>query len=138
MNKQSDAEVMIGGKKYKMSGYEGEEYLQKVAAYINTKINEVSRADGFRGLDNDRKNVLVEINIADDYFKMKKTLEDAVSDSDDKTREIAALKREVIELRSRLENSDTDIKLLREENLNLEKKLVRSETELEEARRRLS
>ena len=33
-------EVLIGGKVFTLSGFESEEYLQKVAAYINNKINE--------------------------------------------------------------------------------------------------
>ena len=41
MSEKSSAEVIIGGKVYTLSGYEGEEYLQKVAAYINNKINEL-------------------------------------------------------------------------------------------------
>ena len=32
MSEKSSAEVIIGGKVYTLSGYEGEEYLQKVAA----------------------------------------------------------------------------------------------------------
>ena len=31
MSEKSSAEVIIGGKVYTLSGYEGEEYLQKVA-----------------------------------------------------------------------------------------------------------
>ena len=37
MSEKSSAEVIIGGKVYTLSGYEGEEYLQKVAAYITIK-----------------------------------------------------------------------------------------------------
>ena len=40
MSEKSSAEVISGDKVYTLSGYEGEEYLQKVAAYINNKINE--------------------------------------------------------------------------------------------------
>ena len=40
MSSKSSAEVIIGGKMYTLSGYEGEEYLQRVAVYINNKINE--------------------------------------------------------------------------------------------------
>ena len=39
MAAKTSAEVVIDGKVYTLSGYEGEEYLQKVAAYINNKIN---------------------------------------------------------------------------------------------------
>ena len=33
-------EVLIGGKVYTLSGFEGEEYLQKVSSYLNHKITE--------------------------------------------------------------------------------------------------
>ena len=35
MSAKTSAEVVIDGKVYTLSGYEGEEYLQKVASYIN-------------------------------------------------------------------------------------------------------
>ena len=35
MSAKTNAEVVIDGKVYTLSGYENEEYLQKVAAYIN-------------------------------------------------------------------------------------------------------
>ena len=40
MSSKNDTEVIIGGKVIRLSGYESEEYLQKVAAYINGKIAE--------------------------------------------------------------------------------------------------
>ena len=39
---KSEIEVLIGGKVYYISGYESEEYLQKVASYINNKISDKS------------------------------------------------------------------------------------------------
>ena len=39
MEVKTSAEVVIDGKVYTLNGYEGEEYLQKVASYINGKIN---------------------------------------------------------------------------------------------------
>ena len=41
MSAKTNAEVVIDGKVYTLSGYEEPEYLQKVAAYINSKINEI-------------------------------------------------------------------------------------------------
>ena len=38
MSSKTDTEVIIGGKVFTLSGYESEEYLQKVASYINNKI----------------------------------------------------------------------------------------------------
>ena len=52
MSEKSSAEVIIGGKVYTLSGYEGEEYLQKVAAYINNKINEFDSMEDYRRFSN--------------------------------------------------------------------------------------
>ena len=38
MPSKTNTEVILGGKVYTLSGYESEEYLQKVAAYINNKL----------------------------------------------------------------------------------------------------
>ena len=37
---KTDTEVIIGGKVLTLSGYESEEYLQRVASYINNKAAE--------------------------------------------------------------------------------------------------
>ena len=37
-------EVLIGGKVYTLSGFEGEEYLQKVSSYLNHKITSAQTA----------------------------------------------------------------------------------------------
>ena len=43
-------EVLIGGKVYTLSGFEGEEYLQKVSSYLNHKITECTNSEGYRAL----------------------------------------------------------------------------------------
>ena len=48
MSAKTNAEVVIDGKVYTLSGYENEEYLQKVAAYINNKIAEFDDMDEYK------------------------------------------------------------------------------------------
>ena len=74
MSSKTDTEVIINGKVYTLSGYESEEYLQKVASYINNKIKDYSKIDSFRRLPLDTQNVLLQLNVADDYFKAKKQI----------------------------------------------------------------
>ena len=71
MSAKTSAEVVIDGKVYTLSGYEGEEYLQKVASYINGKINEFTSIEEYRHIPLNMKNTLIQLNIADDYFKAK-------------------------------------------------------------------
>ena len=57
-------EVLIGGKVYTLSGFEGEEYLQKVSSYLNHKITECANSEGYRKQSADTRNVLLALNIA--------------------------------------------------------------------------
>ena len=57
-------EVLIGGKVFTLSGFESEEYLQKVSTYLNHKIEECSSSEGYRKQNSETRNVLLALNIA--------------------------------------------------------------------------
>ena len=84
MSAKTNAEVVIDGKVYTLSGYENEEYLQKVAAYINNKIAEFDDMDEYKHLPGNMKSTLIELNIADDYFKAKALVEKLEGDIENK------------------------------------------------------
>lgn len=65
-------EVLIGGKVFTLSGFESEDYLQKVSTYLNHKIEECTSSDGYRKQSAEARSVLLALNIADNYFKAKK------------------------------------------------------------------
>lgn len=71
MSVKTDTEVIIGGKVFTLSGYESEEYLQRVASYINNKTAEYNKVESFKRQPVDTQSVLLQLNIADDYFKAK-------------------------------------------------------------------
>lgn len=136
MSPKNKAEVLIAGKIYTLSGYESEEYLQKVASYINNKISEFNKIDGFKRQSKETKNILLDLNIADDYFKAKRQVEVVEEDLDLKDKELYDLKHELIAVQIKLENAEHSIeKAMRDEN-ELQKKIVRLETELNENRKR--
>lgn len=135
MKKRNDIKVTIGGKQYNMGGYESEEYLQSIAAYINAKIYELKQQGGFPKLDSDIVSVLLQINIADDYFKLKRNQEETARDYEEKQKENVDLKREIIGLQAKLETYEQETRAMREENLDLQKRLIRMEAELDEVRR---
>jgi len=47
MSSKNKTEVLIGGNIITLGGYESEEYLQKVATYINNKIVEFKKVEGY-------------------------------------------------------------------------------------------
>ena len=85
MSSKNNTEVIIDGKIYTLSGYESEEYLQKVAGYINNKITDFKQDDGYRRQTLEVQRTLLNINIADDYFKVKKQA-DALASEVENTR----------------------------------------------------
>ncbi len=136
MKKRNDVKVVIGGKQYNMGGYESEEYLQSIASYINAKTDELKQQGGFPKLDSDIVNILLQINIADDYFKLKRNQEEIDRDYSEKQKENVDLKREIIGLQAKLETYEQENRVMKDENLELQKRLIRMEAEIEELRRR--
>jgi len=132
MSSKTDTEVIIGGKVFTLSGYESEEYLQKVASYINNKMNEYSKVDSFRRQPLDTQSVLLQLNIADDYFKAKKQISVLEEELQAKEKELYDLKHELISAQIKLENSEKQSKELQRELNENAKKIVRLETELKE------
>ena len=96
MAAKKSAEVIIDGKVYTLSGYEEEDYLQKVGAYINNKISEFNEMEEFRRLSADTRSTLLALNIADDYFKAKESVNKYQMDMDQKEKEIYDLKHDLI------------------------------------------
>ena len=118
-------EVLIGGKVYTLSGFEGEEYLQKVSSYLNHKITECANSEGYRKQSADTRNVLLALNIADDYFKAKKQGDSLESD----------IKHELISVQIKLENAEKELAKMKEENNDLQMQIVKLETEMKNRRK---
>ena len=130
MSVKTDTEVIIGGKGFTLSGYESEEYLQKVASYINNKMTEYGKVESFRRQPLDTQSVLLQLNIADDYFKAKKQIVILEEEIQTKEKELYNLKHELIASQIKLENSEKNIKSLQHELNESSKKIIRLETEL--------
>ena len=135
MDTRTDAEVLIGGKVYTLSGYEGEEYFQKVASYINNKMAEYNKIDSFKKLSLDYQNVLLQINIADDYFKSKKQIDLLEEEIKAKEKELYDLKHELISYQIKIENMEKNVKNLNADLNENAKKSIRLETELKESKK---
>ncbi|MCR5397956.1 MAG: cell division protein ZapA [Lachnospiraceae bacterium] len=127
---KSDTEVIIGGKVYTISGYESEEYMQKVASYINNMFNEFAANEAFRKANVEQQGVLMQINIADAYFKEANKLAASQETISAKERELYDVKHELVNAQMKLENIDRNLKAAREELAEKDKKIVRLETEL--------
>ena len=86
-----------------LSAAEEQEYLQKVAAYINEKIGILKAQPGFTRQNKDYQEVMIYLNLADDYFKALQEAKMLKAQRDDLEREIYSLKHELISVQMKLD-----------------------------------
>lgn len=125
MAAKNSIKVLIGGKIITLSGYESEEYLQKVALYMDSKITELSNLPGYSRQPMETKHTLLSLNISDDYFKAKKQAEIFEQDLKAKDQEMYDLKHELISLQVQLDNEKAH-------SAELQEKVKQLETEMDE------
>ena len=130
MKSKNDVDVLINGRKYTLCGFESADYIQKVATYINSKLSEFQKKEYYANMDIELKNILLAINIADDYFKAKKQISILEEELQGKEKELYDLKHELISVQIKLENADKALDKLKEENKELQMKIVQLETEI--------
>ena len=82
--------VKICGKEYVMAGYESEEYIHRVAIYVDRKMTELKGQ--YVNLNPNTLSVLTAINVADDLLKLQDQF-DALS------KEYQDLKEEIKKMR---------------------------------------
>ena len=105
MAEKTDAQVNIGGKTYTLSGYESEEYLHKVAEYLNTRIDELRNDREFNKLPMDTRQVLLNLTIADDYFKALTKIEELQAVIDKKENDLYDIKHDLVAAQMKLEKA---------------------------------
>ena len=103
MEKKNYAEVLIDGKAYTLGGSEEQEYLQKVASYINEKIAVLKAQTGFTRQNKDYQQVMIYLNLADDYFKTLQEARMLRTQKDELEREIYSLKHELIGVQMKMD-----------------------------------
>lgn len=96
MAEKNVTKVMIDGKIITLGGYESEEYLQRVANYVNHKITEMESMTSFRRMSPDMRFCMMAINIADDYFKAKEQADAAEQEMENKDKESYSTKQDLI------------------------------------------
>lgn len=123
MNEKHYAEVLIDGKVYTLGGIEEAQYLQRVAGYINEKTSQMKRQEGFTKQSQEYQAVMIELNIADDYFKAVDRAAASEKRRDDMEKETYSLKHELVTTQMKLEDARGQLK-------ELQGKLKKAEDEL--------
>ena len=102
---QNRVTVTVGGLKYTLLAVEDENYVHRVAAYVNDKLKETGRPGGVSQMD---CAVLTAINIADERFKeqeasvdLRRQLKDLMEENAKLKMELSESKREIFKLQQK-------------------------------------
>lgn len=130
MSAKNVIDVVIDGQIYTIGGFESEAYIQKVASYISNKINDFKKDEGYRRQKFDVQKTLLELNIADDYFKAKKQAEMLESDLEQKEKEAYEFKHDLVTANVKIQTLEEEISKLNKKIVEYEKDIVKLQTEL--------
>lgn len=67
--------MRIGGRDYKVSGGESEEHLRQIETCVNGKLKELHTLFSVRSMEEENVTMLAAINLADDYLRAEKQLQ---------------------------------------------------------------
>lgn len=104
MSSKNYTDVLIGGKIYTLGGAEETGYLQQVAAYLNEKMAALKKQDGFLRQPEDYQNIMLCLNLADDFFKEKTLVKELTAQKEELEKETYRLKHELVSTQMKMES----------------------------------
>ncbi len=139
MGTKKSTVVVIDKKEYNLSGFEEEEYLQRVAAYINQKITQMNQEDSYKRIPQDMKNLMLNLNLADDYFKAKEQAGSSTEQFSALEKEIFDLKHQLVDVQMQLDDASagqkeaqTKLELVCQQNQKMQEQIDALEKEKRE------
>ena len=121
-------EVIIDGKVYTLAGDESEEYMQRIASYVNNKIQELKESPSYKKLNKEYQSILLALNISDDLYKTKEVLKMCKEEYDKKDREIYEKNQEILTDKMQMETSKKLVEEYRNKINELQKRIIELET----------
>lgn len=130
MAESEGSRIVIGGKNLLVDGGDSPEHLQKVADYVNRKLEESKNSPGYARMSVDTKVMLLELNIGDDYVTAKDGLDNALIELAERNKEIYELKKELSSVKSKYEIAKNQVVELQSKAAENAAKIIKLETEL--------
>lgn len=137
MENKTKVSVVIDGKVYMLTGNSSETYMQRIASYVDAKIQELKQQAGYGKLPQEYKNILLALNIAEDYFKLQDELNIFNQDHQEREQELYKLKQEIVDKEMRIDTANKLVIEYKTKVNELQKRIIELETrsELHETKR---
>lgn len=121
-------EVIIDGKVYTLAGEESEEYMQRIASYVNNKIQELKAMPSYKKLSKDLQGILLALNISDDLYKTKEVLQMVKEEYDRKDKTIYDMTKQLSQEKLQAETAKKLAEEYRHKINELQKRMIELET----------
>jgi len=130
MGKRNNFNITLAGKTYTLCGEESAEYLKSIGTYIEKKYNGYYDNLSFRSQPVDMQHILMQLNIADDYFKCKEKLELQIRKNEEQNHEMEKLQNTLVSMQVRHENLESIMKFVEKKYQEAKKIISQLEAEL--------
>lgn len=111
MDKKNRFHITLAGKTYTLTGQESNEYLKCVSDYIENKYSEYSSNLTFRTQPMDMQHIILQVNIADDYFKCREQLAIQTRKLEEQAAKVQELQSSLVSMQVKYENLEAGAKL---------------------------
>ncbi len=101
---EQTTDVLIGGKIYSLAGGDPA-YLQKVAGLLNAKLAEVRSTPGYKHMDPEYRQLMMNLNLADEYFRAREEAEQYRAEAAARESELYTARHDLVSLKLKLENA---------------------------------
>lgn len=113
MKEKNIVDVIIAGERYRLCGYETTEYIHRVAAYVNSKFDEIEAMK--LHLNSEKKNVLINLTITDELFKANEELDQLKQEREETDKKLFNLKHELATIKDALDKETEKNRSLNEQ-----------------------
>lgn len=132
MAERNHVQVMIEGRMMTLVGTESPEYMKSVADYIEKKNKEIRSSDNGSRMNVAMASILTSINVADDYFKEKRSREEIETELENIKKNLENTKAELENANKEIEQLNRDIYILKDDMNMLAEEKAQVEDQLDE------
>lgn len=126
--KKRTMEVIIDGKVYTLAGEEPEEYMQRIASYVNNKMQELKAVPSYKKLSKDMQGILLALNISDDLYKTKEVVQMVKEEYDRKDKMIYDMTQQLTQEKLQADTARKLAEEYRHKINELQKRMIELET----------
>lgn len=119
--------VVIDGKVYMLSG-ESEGSIQKIASYVDAKIQHLRAKTNYGKLDSEDKNIMLALNITEDLFKQKESADLYMKASAEHEQQMYQIRQDVVDKDMRIDTANKLVIEYKTKVNELQKRIIELET----------